>query len=243
MAKTKNIGLKVGIVLALILAITVSTMVYLFFNHTFGNSHGDMVIDYNRLKPLTASDMFYLSQDFALDNNLQIKPIYQNYEYDQDGKMIAGGTKLGEVVLEYDKNKVSKDDYRLIIDISYVAKHVKHIDLYKYELVSADKDGIPVRVSVVGAQGVNKKHKYNQSYGDVKYAILNNELTTYYTGIGKSYELKAQVGKSGAIKKYARLKITVPVDAEIASVYSSESIEREVDELLDSALNYVEFFA
>lgn len=244
----KNIGLKVGIVLMLIFAIALASMIYVFFCVDFTDSNGDWVIDYNKLKFIMADNVFYLSQDFAIDNNLEIKPIYENGRYDRDKNIYlygAGVACLGEVVLEYDENKVDKDTINEMKKQGYsFSKHVKNIDLYRYELVSASIiDGIPVRVSIVGAQGVNKKHKYDQSFGDVKYAILDKELTTYYTGKGKSYEIKGQVGKSGLIKKYARLKITVTVDAEIAPNYSSESIEERVDALLAASLNYVEFFA
>ena len=66
------------------------------------------------------------------------------------------------------------------------------------------------------------------------------ELTKYFTGIGKSYEIKGQVGKAGLIKKYSRLKITVTVDAQNVNDYTKVQIEERVDKVLNSALKYVQ---
>ena len=209
-----------------------------------GNTNGDVVIKYDKLKTVMADDVFYLSQDFMTDNNLKIAPIYNNGYYDERyEEYIYGNINLGDIVLEYDTNKVGSNLFMReeLKNINFDTR-VKNIDLYRYELISDGADKIPVRVSVVGAPKMNKKHKYDQSFGNVKYAILDKELTTYFTGIGKSYEIKAQVGKSGLIKKYARLKITVTVDAEHVNDYTVEQIEDRVDELLKSSLSYLEFF-
>ncbi|MDE7071101.1 MAG: hypothetical protein K2O86_03910 [Clostridia bacterium] len=248
MGKTKSgtTGLKVGLILIAILIIALAIMTYVLFCVELGNPYGDIVIKYNKLKTVMADDVFYLSQDFLIDNNLEIEPIYSNGYYDSNfdkNIYIYGEINLGDVVLEYDRNKIGSNVFMKeeLKNVDFNTR-VKNIDLYRYELL-CDVDGeIPVRVSVVGAPGVNKKHKYDQSLGDVQYAILDKDLTTYYKGIGKSYEIKAQVGKSGLIKKYARLKITVSVDAEYVKEYTSEQIEERVDSLLNSSLNYVEFF-
>lgn len=248
MGKTKSgtTGLKVGLILIAILIIALAIMTYVLFCVELGNPYGDIVIKYDKLKTVMADDVFYLSQDFLIDNNLEIEPIYSNGYYDSNfdkNIYIYGEINLGDVVLEYDRNKIGSNVFMKeeLKNVNFDTR-VKNIDLYRYELICDVADEIPIRVSVVGAPGVNKKHKYDQSFGDVQYAILDKDLTTYYKGIGKSYEIKAQVGKSGLIKKYARLKITVSVDAEYVKEYTSEQIEERVDSLLNSSLNYIEFF-
>ncbi len=248
MGKTKSgtTGLKVGLILITIFIIALAIMTYVLFCVELGNPYGDIVIKYDKLKTVMADDVFYLSQDFLKDNNLEIEPIYSNGYYDSNfdkNIYIYGEINLGDVVLEYDRNKIGSNVFMKeeLKNVNFDTR-VKNIDLYRYELICDVADEIPIRVSVVGAPGVNKKHKYDQSFGDVQYAILDKDLTTYYKGIGKSYEIKAQVGKSGLIKKYARLKITVTVDAEYVKEYSSEQIEERVDSLLNSSLNYIEFF-
>lgn len=248
MGKTKSgtTGLKVGLILITIFIIALAIMTYVLFCVELGNPYGDIVIKYDKLKTVMADDIFYLSQDFLKDNNLEIEPIYSNGYYDSNfdkNIYIYGEINLGDVVLEYDRNKIGSNVFMKeeLKNVNFDTR-VKNIDLYRYELICDVADEIPIRVSVVGAPGVNKKHKYDQSFGDVQYAILDKDLTTYYKGIGKSYEIKAQVGKSGLIKKYARLKITVTVDAEYVKEYSSEQIEERVDSLLNSSLNYIEFF-
>ncbi len=248
MGKTKSgtTGLKVGLILIAIFIIALAIMTYVLFCVELGNPFGDIVIKYDKLKTVMADDVFYLSQDFLKDNNLEIEPIYSNGYYDSNfdkNIYIYGEINLGDVVLEYDRNKIGSNVFMKeeLKNVNFDTR-VKNIDLYRYELICDVEDEIPIRVSVVGAPGVNKKHKYDQSFGDVQYAILDKDLTTYYKGIGKSYEIKEQVGKSGLIKKYARLKITVTVDAEYVKEYTSEQIEERVDSLLNSSLNYVEFF-
>ncbi len=248
MGKTKSgtTGLKVGLILIAIFIIALAIMTYVLFCVELGNPYGDIVIKYDKLKTVMADDVFYLSQDFLKDNNLEIEPIYSNGYYDSNfdkNIYIYGEINLGDVVLEYDRNKIGSNVFMKeeLKNVDFNTR-VKNIDLYRYELICDVEDEIPIRVSVVGAPGVNKKHKYDQSFGDVQYAILDKDLTTYYKGIGKSYEIKAQVGKSGLIKKYARLKITVSVDAEYVKEYTSGQIEERVDSLLNSSLNYVEFF-
>ena len=114
--------------------------------------------------------------------------------------------------------------------------------MYRYELQTIEGyDGIPVRVNICGAVGLVKNRKYDNSIpnGD-SYAILDDSLTTYITGKGKSYEVKGVVGKFGVIKKYSRLKITVTVDADKLDNYTEDEIEKRVNEVLSSALNYIE---
>lgn len=248
MGKTKSgtTGLKVGLILIAIFIIALAIMTYVLFCVELGNPFGDIVIKYDKLKTVMADDVFYLSQDFLKDNNLEIEPIYSNGYYDSNfdkNIYIYGEINLGDVVLEYDRNKIGSTVFMKeeLKNVNFDTR-VKNIDLYRYELICDVEDEMPIRVSVVGAPGVNKKHKYDQSFGDVQYAILDKDLTTYYKGIGKSYEIKAQVGKSGLIKKYARLKITVTVDAEYVNDYTPEQIEERVDNLLNASLNYVEFF-
>ena len=246
MEKTKRgtTGLKVGLALIAGFALALIIIMYVYLCVEIANTNGDMVIEYDKLKTVMADDVFYLSQDFLIDNNLEIEPIYTNGYYDSNSdNYIYGDKYLGDVVLEYDRNKIGSNVFMKeeLKNVDFNTR-VKNIDLYRYELICDVADEIPIRVSVVGAPGVNKKHKYDQSFGDVQYAILDKDLTTYYKGIGKSYEIKAQVGKSGLIKKYARLKITVSVDAEYVKEYTSGQIEERVDSLLNSSLNYVEFF-
>lgn len=248
MAKTKSgtTGIKVGLAIIAVSILTLAIFLYVCVFFDLNNTNGDTVIKYDKLKTVMADDVFYLSKDFLSDNNLEIDPIYNNGYYDINWDVkeyIYGNINLGDVVLEYDTNKVGSNPFKSArLTSSDFDSRIKNIDLYRYELISNVDGVIPVRVSVVGAPKVNKKHKYDQSYGDVKYAILDKELTTYYKGIGKSYEIKGQVGKSGLIKKYARLKITVTVDAEYVNDYTPEQIEERVDELLKSSLNYIEFF-
>ncbi|MDE5655415.1 MAG: hypothetical protein K2I46_07440, partial [Clostridia bacterium] len=213
-----------------------------------GNTNGDMVIKYDKLKTVMADDVFYLSQDFLIDNNLEIVPIYSKGHYGEDfdkNSYIYGEINLGDVILEYDTNKIRSDVFtkKELKNVNFdIDTRLKNIDLYRYELICDEEGEIPGLVRGVGAPCVNKKHKYDQSIGNVQYAILDKELTTYYKGIGKSYEIKGQVGKVGLIKKYARLKITVTVDAEYVKDYTSEQIEERIDNLLNSSLNYIEFY-
>lgn len=202
MGKTKSgtTGLKVVLILIAIFIIALAIMTYVLFCVELGNPYGDIVIKYDKLKTVMADDVFYLSQDFLIDNNLEIEPIYSNGYYDSNfdkNIYIYGEINLGDVVLEYDRNKIGSNVFMKeeLKNVNFDTR-VKNIDLYRYELICDVEDEIPIRVSVVGAPGVNKKHKYDQSFGDVQYAILDKDLTTYYKGIGKSYEIKAQVGKS-----------------------------------------------
>lgn len=244
MAKTKmDLGLLIGLVLMIIFAIALSSTVYVLACVEYVNTNGDMVLKYDNLKRVMADDVFYLSQDFVIENGLETVPILGYSYYENDNNINEDIYYFGDVVLEYDTNKVGSNLFMReeLKKIDFNSR-VKNIDLYRYELISACEEGIPVRVSVVGAPKVNKKHKYNQSYGNVKYAVLDSKLTKYYKGIGKSYEIKAQVGKVGLIKKFARLKITVTVDAEYVNDYATEQIEERVDSMLKSSLNYVEFY-
>ena len=227
--KSGKKGLIVGLTLALIFAVIVSVEIYVFFCVDMGSGNVDTIIKYNNLQTTTTDSMLYLSEDFIDDNNLEIAPIYSskpNSAIDFNDKY------LGDVVLEYNTHKISTGFNQNVIKT----------DLYRYELISSSDNGdIPIRVNVVGAVGTNKKHKYDKEVGNGdKYAVLDTELTKYFTGIGKSYEIKGQVGKVGLIKKYSRLKITVTVDAQNVNDYTQEQIEERVDAVLASALKYVQ---
>ena len=238
MTKAKNgkVGLTIGIVLTLIFAITLASLVYVFFCVDFVDGKRDMVISYKALKTVMENDVLYLSDDFIEDNNLKIDPLYSRL-YPKENGQNPKRFYVGDVVLEYDCNKTKIGMNNSSVDFG---KRVEKIDLYRYELISDDASSIPVRVSVVGAVGTTKKVKYDKEVGNGdKYAALDKELTTYFKGIGKSYEVKGQVGKSGLIKKYSRLKITVIVDAQNVNKYTKEQVEERVDELLNSALKYI----
>ncbi|MDE6869753.1 MAG: hypothetical protein K2J75_03405 [Clostridia bacterium] len=232
MTKTKSgkKGLIIGLVLTLIFAIILSVEIYIFFCVDTVNSNCDTVIKYDNLQQTTTDTMLYLSDEFLYENDLDIAPVYAyNYHSQANGFY---NEYLGDVVLEYDTNKISTGFNKKVIKT----------DLYRYELVGQDSEGlIPITVNVVGAVGSSNKHKYDKEVGNGdKYAVLDNELTVYFTGIGKSYEIKGQVGKSGLIKKYSRLKITVTVDAQNINDYTKEQIEERVDTVLNSALKYVQ---
>ncbi len=232
MTRIKNCkkGLTVGLILTLILAIILSVEIYIFFCVDTVNSNRDTVIKYDKLQTTTADAMLYLSDEFLDVNDLDITPVYA-YDYHIQTNSFYN-EYLGDVVLEYDTNNIETAFNRNVIKT----------DLYRYELVSSSDNGnIPIRVNVVGAVGTNKKHKYDKEVGNGdRYAVLDTELTKYFTGIGKSYEIKGQVGKVGLIKKYSRLKITVTVDAQNVNDYTQEQIEERVDAVLASALKYVQ---
>ncbi|MDE6605061.1 MAG: hypothetical protein K2K85_03445 [Clostridia bacterium] len=232
MTKTKSgkKGLIIGLVLTLIFAIILSVEIYIFFCVDTVNSNRDLVIRYDNLQKTTTDTMLYLSDDFLYENDLDIAPVYAYIYHSQTNGFY--NEYLGDVVLEYDTNKISTGFNRNIIKT----------DLYRYDLVSnSDNEDIPITVNVVGAVGANNKHKYNKEVGNGdKYAVLDSELATYFNGIGKSYEIKGQVGKVGLIKKYSRLKITVTVDAQNINDYTKEQIEERVDAVLASALEYVQ---
>lgn len=227
--KSGKKGLIVGLTLALIFAVIVSVEIYVFFCVDMGSGNVDTIIKYNNLQTTTTDSMLYLSEDFIDDNNLEIAPIYSSKPY---SAIDFNDKYLGDVVLEYNTHKISTGFNQNVIKT----------DLYRYELISSSDNGnIPIRVNVVGAVGTNKKHKYDKEVGNGdKYAVLDTELTKYFTGIGKSYEIKGQVGKVGLIKKYSRLKITVTVDAQNVNNYTQEQIEERVDAVLASALKYVQ---
>ena len=227
--KSGKKGLIVGLTLALIFAVIVSVEIYVFFCVDMGSGNVDTIIRYNYLQKKTTNSMLYLSEDFLDDNNLEIVPIYSSKP---DSALDFVNNYLGDVILEYNTHKISTG----------FNKNVIKTDLYRYDLVSnIDDEDITIRVNVVGAVGANKKHKYDKEVGNGDmYAVLDNELTVYFTGIGKSYEIKGQVGKSGLIKKYSRLKITVTVDAQNINDYTKEQIEERVDTVLNSALKYVQ---
>ncbi len=235
MSKTnrKNVGFKVSIALSLISLITLSTLLLCFFFLDTSLQNGDMVIEYNQLQNVMRGDVLYLSDDFIKNNNLKIMPIYSEGYEEIDGVLFFEGEYFGNVYLEYDGRKVKTENF---------SQRVENIDLYRYEMISENNDGlIPIRVNIMGAVGANKKHNYDceMQNGD-KYAILDDGLEPYLNGLGKSYEVKGQVGKSGLIKKYSRLKITVSVDAEYIKIYSREDIENRIDRVLESSLEYVE---
>ena len=177
---------------------------------------------------------------------MQIRPI-RNLQNNPDPDAEHGicyGDEVGEVYLEFNPNKVKFGQIKSIsrYDYKFFNGRVKNIDLYRYELQTIEGyDGIPVRVNICGAVGLVKNRKYDNSIpnGD-SYAILDDSLTTYITGKGKSYEVKGVVGKFGVIKKYSRLKITVTVDADKLDNYTEDEIEKRVNEVLSSALNYIE---
>ncbi|MCI8944764.1 MAG: hypothetical protein HFE33_03730 [Clostridia bacterium] len=242
--KKAKITLLIGVIL--LTALTLIVVGELISIYCYDDGYGDMAIYYDDLKTVMSNDVLYLSPKFAEDNNLQIRPI-RNLQNNPDPDAEHGicyGDEVGEVYLEFNPNKVKFGQIKSIsrYDYKFFNGRVKNIDLYRYELQTIEGyDGIPVRVNICGAVGLVKNRKYDNSIpnGD-SYAILDDSLTTYITGKGKSYEVKGVVGKFGVIKKYSRLKITVTVDADKLDNYTEDEIEKRVNEVLSSALNYIE---